>query len=71
MRRIPEHSRADDDGTDETGKPYATRITHYALCVRCGAQMPVRALGRTPRYCGPTCRVAANRAERKVNPRLI
>ncbi len=30
-------------------------------CLQCGAGLPVRATGRPPSYCGPTCRQRARR----------
>ncbi|RAY14110.1 TetR/AcrR family transcriptional regulator [Actinomadura craniellae] len=35
--------------------------TALRYCVECGEQLSVRATGRPPRYCGPTCRQRAHR----------
>ncbi|MEV0973081.1 TetR/AcrR family transcriptional regulator [Microtetraspora glauca] len=35
--------------------------TALRYCVECGARLRVRATGRPPRYCGPTCRQRAHR----------
>ncbi|PPK61466.1 helix-turn-helix domain-containing protein [Actinokineospora auranticolor] len=40
---------------DEPGGP------RHGTCVECGVRLPVRATGRPPRYCGPTCRQRAHR----------
>lgn len=38
---------------------HETRSARY--CVECGARLRIRAAGRPPRYCGPTCRQRARR----------
>jgi AcrR family transcriptional regulator len=41
------------------GRETAGRGARY--CAECGTRLPVRATGRLPRYCGPTCRQRARR----------
>jgi AcrR family transcriptional regulator len=41
--------------------PAFRRHETAAHCVECGARLHLRATGRPPRYCGPTCRQRARR----------
>jgi hypothetical protein len=41
--------------------PSLRRHETAAHCVECGARLHIRATGRPPRYCGPTCRQRARR----------
>jgi AcrR family transcriptional regulator len=41
--------------------PPGHETTAPRYCVECGARLRVRATGRPPRYCGPTCRQRAHR----------
>ncbi|MEU7829697.1 MULTISPECIES: helix-turn-helix domain-containing protein [unclassified Nonomuraea] len=49
LRDAPSHQR------HETAAPSERR------CEECGARLRIRATGRPPRYCGPTCRQRARR----------
>jgi AcrR family transcriptional regulator len=43
------------------GERHQTAAGPVRHCEECGATLPVRATGRPPRYCGPTCRQRARR----------
>lgn len=51
---------------NEKGQPHQTRIIETTACQWCSAMTPIRAKGRTPRFCSPTCRNAEFRARRRV-----
>jgi hypothetical protein len=51
---------------DEKGQEHRTRIVETTACQWCSGLTPVRAKGRTPRFCGPQCRNAEFRARRRV-----
>ena len=52
------------EGTDEKGREYSTPVVEVMRCRECGGELPVHKEGRTPLYCGPTCRQRAYRATR-------
>jgi AcrR family transcriptional regulator len=45
----------------DPSSPPRNETTALRYCVECGARLRVRATGRPPRYCGPTCRQRAHR----------
>jgi len=40
---------------------HETAAHSVRYCAECGARLRIRATGRPPRYCGPTCRQRARR----------
>lgn len=59
--RTPPVTKADvfRDTSSRQGHETAAHSVRY--CAECGVRLRVRATGRPPRYCGPTCRQRARR----------
>lgn len=50
------------DPTDEKGNPIVSAVVESTTCEWCCTEVPVRASGRRPRFCGPAHRLAMHRA---------
>jgi AcrR family transcriptional regulator len=59
--RTPAVTKADTFRDTSSLQRHETASAGARYCAECGAPLSIRATGRPPRYCGPTCRQRARR----------